>query len=58
MNGYCNFDLTSNVALVTGPAHGLGRAISLALIHAGADVVLGLLDVNSAGYYSRLLRRR
>jgi NAD(P)-dependent dehydrogenase (short-subunit alcohol dehydrogenase family) len=32
------------VALVTGEARGLGRAISLALAHAGADVALGFRD--------------
>ena len=49
MNGFPRFDLTGQVALVTGAARGLGRAISLALAHAGADVALGLRDVNTAG---------
>jgi NAD(P)-dependent dehydrogenase (short-subunit alcohol dehydrogenase family) len=33
----------------TGVARGLGNAISLALAHAGADVALGLRDVNRRG---------
>jgi len=48
-NGFPRFDVTGDVALVTGAARGLGRAISMALAHAGADVALGLRDVNTGG---------
>jgi NAD(P)-dependent dehydrogenase (short-subunit alcohol dehydrogenase family) len=36
------FDLTGQVALVTGAARGLGNACAMALAQAGCDVVLGL----------------
>jgi NAD(P)-dependent dehydrogenase (short-subunit alcohol dehydrogenase family) len=48
-NEFPRFDLNGQVAMVTGAARGLGRAISLALAHAGADVALGLRDLKAAG---------
>src|SRR5215472_17379122 len=39
------FELHGQIGLVTGAARGLGRAISLALAHAGADVAIGLRDI-------------
>ena len=41
------FDLPGRVALVSGAASGLGKATSLALAEAGADVVLA--DIDEAG---------
>ena len=49
MNDFPRFALSGQAALVTGAARGLGRAIALALAHAGADVALGLRDVNTGG---------
>ena len=41
------FDLTGRIAVVTGAAQGMGRAMATALAEAGADLVL--LDRNAVG---------
>jgi NAD(P)-dependent dehydrogenase (short-subunit alcohol dehydrogenase family) len=41
------FDLSGRVALVSGAAQGMGRAMAVALAEAGADLVLA--DLNAAG---------
>ena len=53
MQKFPSFDLNGKTALVTGAARGLGRAISLALANAGADVALGLRDVKTGGELAR-----
>jgi NAD(P)-dependent dehydrogenase (short-subunit alcohol dehydrogenase family) len=57
MNGFPSFDLTGQVALVTGAARGLGCAISLALAHAGANVALGLRNVKADGGVAAEIKR-
>jgi len=49
LKGFPEFGLFGQVALVTGAARGLGNAISRALAHVGADVALGLRDVDAQG---------
>jgi NAD(P)-dependent dehydrogenase (short-subunit alcohol dehydrogenase family) len=47
MTDYPRFDVPGQVALVTGAARGLGRAIALTLANAGADIALGLRDATA-----------
>ena len=53
MTEFPRFDLSSQTALVTGAARGLGRAIALALANAGADVALGLRELDSGQELAR-----
>src|SRR5258708_319591 len=54
---YPRFTVGGQVGVVTGAARGLGRAISLALAHAGADVALGLRDLKAdAGLAAEILK--
>jgi NAD(P)-dependent dehydrogenase (short-subunit alcohol dehydrogenase family) len=49
MKSLPRFDVEGQVALVTGAARGLGRAIALALAEAGADLALGLRQLDNDG---------
>jgi NAD(P)-dependent dehydrogenase (short-subunit alcohol dehydrogenase family) len=48
-NHFPRFDLQDQVAMVTGAARGIGNACALALAHAGADIALGLRDIQTGG---------
>ncbi|WP_238009001.1 SDR family NAD(P)-dependent oxidoreductase [Dactylosporangium sp. AC04546] len=61
MTDFPRFTVPGQVALVTGAARGLGRAIALTLAEAGADVAIGLrdraADAGLAGEIAALGRR-
>ena len=52
---YPNFSLEGKTALITGAARGLGRACALALANAGADIALGLRDIETGEEIEKLI---
>jgi NAD(P)-dependent dehydrogenase (short-subunit alcohol dehydrogenase family) len=58
MKALPSFDINGQIALVTGAARGLGRAIALALAEAGADVAIGLKALDrDAGLEAEIVAR-
>jgi NAD(P)-dependent dehydrogenase (short-subunit alcohol dehydrogenase family) len=51
------FDLTSRVALISGAAQGLGRAMSLAVAEFGADVMLADLNLEGATQTAEMIAK-
>jgi NAD(P)-dependent dehydrogenase (short-subunit alcohol dehydrogenase family) len=51
-----SFDVVGQIALVTGAARGIGRAIAIALAQAGADVALGFRDLRAGGDVADAIR--
>jgi NAD(P)-dependent dehydrogenase (short-subunit alcohol dehydrogenase family) len=56
MKKQTSFTLSGQVALVTASSKGIGRACALALAEAGADVILGLRDVNRGKPVAKQIR--
>ncbi|AWX13259.1 7-alpha-hydroxysteroid dehydrogenase [Mergibacter septicus] len=50
------FDLSNKVAIVTGGANGIGKASALLLAEAGADVVIGDLNLEQAEEVAKEIR--
>ena len=47
MQNLKEFNVKDKIAIVTGAARGIGRGCALALAEAGADIAVGLRDINS-----------